>query len=78
MVTIIYANIYSLFPIPYSLFPITYYLLPITYYLLPITYYCSSFIINVPYPSPDRNGYPAARVGEREGWSIGEKMARGV
>ncbi len=44
-----------------------------TYYLLPITY-CSSFIIYVHYPSPDRNGYPTAGVGERRG--LGDGGAR--
>ena len=38
----------------------TYHLLPITYCLLPITYYRGSFVIPVPYPSPDRSGYPTA------------------
>ncbi len=42
-----------------------YYLLLITYYLLLITYILPSF------PSPDRNGYPTAWVGEWVGLSVG-------
>ncbi|KYH06554.1 hypothetical protein A1704_09740 [Chryseobacterium cucumeris] len=59
MMDILYMNLFSLGQI------ITYYLLLITYYLLLITYILPSF------PSPDRNGYPTAWVGEWVGLSVG-------
>ncbi|GEM_PF-6406146 len=40
-----------------------------TYYLLLITYY----LLHPSFPSPDRNGYPAAGAGGREGLSVGER-----
>lgn len=40
----------------------------IMYYSLLIAHYLLLFI---PRPSPDRNGYPAARVGESEGLGVG-------
>ncbi|WP_228463806.1 hypothetical protein, partial [Chryseobacterium bernardetii] len=47
------------------------YLLPITYYLLPIAHH----LYYIPYPSPDRNGYPTAQVGQLEDLSVGQQWS---